>query len=413
MTDQDSQLLIKRIEAVSFVIAFSCWKKSTETRLLQAAVGFCVRGWIVTRNMSEIRDPLDRVSNSLRRAVSINKSQETDLRSTMSTIQRERRRSVNSWSLKQEKFIRAKQKFVPTLQPARVTSQAKSTAKPVQRLALIHGLSPKEGDDLNTAKEALVSDLPYSSGNRLPPLIVPGKRMKHFHPQGLATPTVAIRSKLFQDSFAPSDSQLRRARRVSEYKAALDTDSGTRSLQRRVGRFTAYKEPTISTICEQGEMTQRSALDQQDGDSYRNGRAGGPSDPSLPAMDQREREYTRNISHETEGKRADAVNRSDDSNRLSRTLPASQVQLKKAQQNWSRVRQSLKSIAKPSKPRDIGKLSLTEMTRLFEEIRECRYLRVGHNKGFRGDTATGEVCKCIACTVKDKTKLKNNMSAPQ
>ena len=80
---------------------------------------------------NELRDPLDRVSNSLRRAVSINKSKETDLRTTMKSIQQERRRSFNSWSLRQEKFLRAKQNLVPSIlsdQPSQLESSPNSDA---------------------------------------------------------------------------------------------------------------------------------------------------------------------------------------------------------------------------------------------------------------------------------------------
>ena len=64
---------------------------------------------------NELRDPLEKLSKSLRRAVSINKSKETDLKATMNTIQRERRRSFNAWSMRKEKFLRAKQNRVPVL----------------------------------------------------------------------------------------------------------------------------------------------------------------------------------------------------------------------------------------------------------------------------------------------------------
>jgi len=64
---------------------------------------------------NQLRDPLEKLSKSLRRAVSINKSKEIDLKATMNTIQRERRRSFNAWSMRKEKFLRAKQNRMPVL----------------------------------------------------------------------------------------------------------------------------------------------------------------------------------------------------------------------------------------------------------------------------------------------------------
>lgn len=86
---------------------------------------------------------------------------------------------------------------------------------------------------------------------------------------------------------------------------------------------------------------------------------------------------------------------------------------KRARERWRKIRESLSIIINREKKKDITKMSLLELTNLFEEIRHCRYLRVGNHTSYRGDSVDGTHCKCVACTVIDRNKLKNNLSAPQ
>lgn len=388
--------------------------------------------------MSELRDPLDRVSNSLRRAVSINKCQETDLRSTMNTIQRERRRSVNSWSLKQEKFLRAKQKLVPALkleQSSRRPSQAQSMENSARCLTLAREVSPvsmsgvKYGTKMpsNSPYSQTTFDRPNASGNSLPPLKIPGRKAKQFRPVGLAAPIAAICNQLFQEPLAPTESQLRRARRVSEYKAAMSTDRWNETLQRRVRRFTEHRgsqKGNQGSISERNRKknTERSGEKNVPSSSNTNllspfeniSRTEGRHNKSmldlLENLDKKENNFDPSNRHRTLGER-------DNSNVAELLPPLTGSRFpeggdSKAKGKWTKVRQSLKTLTCQSQQKDISKMSLAEMTRLFEEIRECRYLRVGHHTSFRADNAMGAGCKCLACTVKDKTKLKNNLSAP-
>ena len=331
---------------------------------------------------NELRDPLEKVSNSLRRAVIINKSKDTDLRTTMNTIQRERRRSFNTWSLRQEKFLRAKQNLVPAMlfDQARQRNLSKKTDDSQQdkprerRITLVRAVAPVS---LTTANRSNSPDL------KLPSIAEHKKdeRRKKKSTPGVLPPviTLAISSQFFQES--------KRTRCISDHTSRHQTQDYTQERVKRgrkISNITGFASDAKQRIHQSNAQHKRTAVDVTADGAQPNSQG---SDRSLK-----------------KGDLIPALNTTDNDEGNER-----------AKGQWKKVRDSLGKITGKKRKTDINKLSMMELTKLFEEIRECRYLRVGNQSSFTAERAnhTGTTCKCLACTVKDKNKLKNHLSAPE
>lgn len=374
------------------------------------------------KNMNnELRDPLEKVSNSLRRAVSINRSKETDLRTTMNTIQRERRRSFNTWSLKQEKFLRAKQSLVPAMLFDR-SSQAQTTKhtdarqeenkRRKRRVTLVKAVSPVT---LAAAHRSRSPEVNYPL--KLPDITSKqkkgAKRKKKSKSQVLPPViTLAKSSQFFQDS--------KQSRRISEQRQPFvsftGADTGRETFEnvekekrraRKLSDLAAFgsdeKQPYVSSLSNQSYAT-TVASDTQDEIVQK----------PMPDIAE-ERLASRQRSNETlNGDTKDLTRTNEDS------LPSTSTSEKdeshqRAKGQWKKLRDSLETISEKKKKTDINKFSMMELTKLFEEIRECRYLRVGNHSRFTAEQASqnSNTCKCLACAIKDKSKLKNHLSAPE
>lgn len=343
---------------------------------------------------NELRDPLEKVSNSLRRAVIINKSKDTDLRTTMNTIQRERRRSFNTWSLRQEKFLRAKQNLVPAMlfDQARQRNLSKKTDDSQQdkprerRITLVRAVAPVS---LATANRSNSPDL------KLPSIAEHKKdeRRKKKSTPGVLPPviTLAISSQFFQES--------KRTRRISDHTSRHQTQDYTQERVKRDRKFsniTGFASDAKQRIHQSNAQHKRTAVDVTADDAIHQ--------PMQNIMEERNTNSQGSDRSLKKGDLIPAPNTTDNDEGNER-----------AKGQWKKVRDSLGKITGKKRKTDINKLSMMELTKLFEEIRECRYLRVGNQSSFTAERAnhTGTTCKCLACTVKDKNKLKNHLSAPE
>ena len=366
---------------------------------------------------NELRDPLEKVSNSLRRAVSINRSKETDLRTTMNTIQRERRRSFNTWSLKQEKFLRAKQNLVPAMlfdqsaqaQTARHTDaqQEGKNKQRKRRVTLVKAVAPVS---LAAAHRDRSSEVNY-------PLQLPdigseqnkgSKRKKKSKSQVLPPLiTLANSSQFFQES--------KRERRISERRQPFVSFMGAdraretfEDLEKEKRK--ARKLSDSAAFCSDEKQEYESSLSNQscvgilaDDDEVE------IVQNSMPDITE-ERLISRQGSSEIENLNSDTKDLSTHTSEGSRDESR-----QRAKGQWEKLRDSLGTISEKKKKADINKFSMMELTKLFEEIRECRYLRVGDHSRFTAEQTSQNTytCKCLACAIKDKNKLKDHLSAPK
>ena len=210
---------------------------------------------------NELRDPLEKVSNSLRRAVSINKSKETDLRTTVNTIQRERRRSFNTWSLKQEKFLRAKQNLVPTMlyeQASQVkgtkTGDSHDNNQRQRRVTIVRAVAPVRLAVTNRSKSPDVNLPNIKSHSK------DGRRKKKSNSEVLPPViTLANSSQFFHES--------KGMRRISDHKQALTsftTETSSHQLQPQVtvndiAPFVCSKKKLISQLYQSTSQPERTA----------------------------------------------------------------------------------------------------------------------------------------------------------
>ena len=371
---------------------------------------------------NELRDPLEKVSNSLRRAVSINRSKETDLRTTMTTIQRERRRSFNTWSLKQEKFLRAKQNLVPAMlfdqssQAQRIRhtdTQQEENKQRKRRITLIKAVSPVT--------------LAAAHRNRSPevnhPLKLPdiaseqkkgSKRKKKSKSQVLPPViTLANSSQFFQESKKP--------RRISEHRqpfvsfTSADKARETfvekeRRRARKLSDLVAFgfdeKQPYDSSLSNQSYF--RTVADEAEEEMTQN------SMSDIVEERATSREGSRETAQILNSETIDPTRTSEDC-RSSPSTTETDEGHQRAQGQWKKLRNSLGTVSAKKKKNDINEFSMMELTKLFEEIRECRYLRVGNHSRFTAEQTSqnSNTCKCLACSIKDRNKLKNHLSAPE
>lgn len=372
---------------------------------------------------NELRDPLDRVSNSLRRAVSINKSKETDLRSTMKSIQQERRRSFNSWSLRQEKFLRAKQNLVPPMlfdQPSQLESSPNSDAYQQiktrkRRITFVKAVAPVtlSGDNgkSRTVDEKSTPKVPNIAEDRN---IVRKKRKKSKSQVLPPVITLANSSRFFQERNKP-----RRFSRDNRqvYSSSLNENNHDNTEITDKERVRARK---LSTVTSPSERKQQDTLSITDGLSQVHSKGSRTEVTTrrisfipLPRIEEKGITSSEEIneSPKINAQRKDSK-LSNPENSPNTTATEEDGGKQRARARWKIVRDSLPKIT-TSKKTDKNKLSMLELTKLFEEIRECRYLRVGSNSRFTDHTShSSNLCKCLACSIRDRNKLKNHLSAP-
>lgn len=358
---------------------------------------------------NELRDPLEKVSNSLRRAVSINRSKETDLRTTMNTIQRERRRSFNTWSLKQEKFLRAKQNLVPAMsfgeasQAAHASTQQEENKPRKRRITLVKAVAPVtlEATNRNSSPE------PLNYSVKLPSItshLKNGAKRKKKSKSQVLPPviTLARSSQFFQER--------KRARRVSDHRQPLVSVRET--FENEEEKKKARKLSKIAALTSDKKQQYIPPLSKQ---PYTNGTEADDNPKPMSDIAEERLTNSRQRSNETLSDTKDLTHISEDSLSSTSTTENDESN-QRAKSQWKKVRDSLGTITEKRKKTDINKFSMMELTKLFEEIRECRYLRVGNNSKFTAEHASGQTsntCKCFACAIKDKSKLKNHLSAPQ
>lgn len=372
---------------------------------------------------NELRDPLDRVSNSLRRAVSINKSKETDLRSTMKSIQQERRRSFNSWSLRQEKFLRAKQNLVPPIlfdQPSQLESSPNSDAYQQiktrkRRITFVKAVAPVtlSGDNgkSRTVDEKSTPKVPNIAEDQN----IDRKKRKKSKSQVLPPViTLANSSRFFQEQNKP-----RRFSRDNRqvYSSSLNENNHDNTEITDKERVRARK---LSTVTSPSERKQQDTLSITDGLSQVHSKGSRTEVTTrrisfipLPRIEEKGITSSEEIneSPKINAQRKDSK-LSNPENSPNTTATEEDGGKQRARARWKIVRDSLPKIT-TSKKTDKNKLSMLELTKLFEEIRECRYLRVGSNSRFTDHTShSSNLCKCLACSIRDRNKLKNHLSAP-
>lgn len=345
--------------------------------------------------MNEPRDPLEKVSNSLRRAVNVNKTRESDLRNKVSTLQRERRESMNTWSLKQEKFLKAKLKMMPAI---RFDERRRNDDNfPTRRVTLTRAVKPMDSEEkANTPKEA--QSRKSSTGpsnlrsfskypNPLPPVFSSSVTTDE-QPHGFYMQQAGKLEKLSTSDHLLST--MPRTRRVSDYRPSVH--------EYLYGNREEEQREAIRHKLSVHEL-QKSATLARKVSCYKTHKMG---------------EITEENTKENANNNEESMSTQDRwlIPSIANVLPKDHEQgNKKARERWRKIRESLSTIVNRQKKKDISKMSLYELTTLFEGIRECRYLRVGSHTSYRGDSIESTHCRCIACTVKDRNKLKNNLSA--
>lgn len=332
---------------------------------------------------NEPKDPLEKVSNSLRRAVNVNKTRESDLRSKVSTIQRERRDSINTWSLKQEKFLKAKLKMMPAIKFVE-RREIKERGEPPPR-KLTFGVKPSEivHKEVQLRKSSNIpTDLRCKYPNRLPPLTtstttVADTQSHDFHLKPGGKLEGQLTAEILNNKFPKS-------RRISEYKSPVhEYLYGNREEEQRQAlrhKLSVHELKNAATLARKVSCygTKMDEITEENDNS---------------SFNQRHKDVAQVT--------------------ISDVLPKDEEQgNRKAREKWRKIRESLSLIVARHKKKDISKMTMLELTSLFEGIRECRYLRVGNHTTYRGDSVDSKHCRCIACTVVDKTKLRNNLGAP-
>lgn len=372
---------------------------------------------------NELRDPLEKVSNSLRRAVSINRSKETDLRTTMNTIQRERRRSFNTWSLKQEKFLRAKQNLVPAMlfdeasqtQTTKNANKQQEENKPrKRRITLVKAVSPVTLAAANRSRSPEVNNplkLPSITSD-----LKNGTRRKKKSKSQVLPPviTLAKSSHFFQES--------KKTRRISEYRQPYvsftsgDSDRETfenaekeKKKARKLSKIAVFaadqKQRYIPSLSHQ--LYSKTVADDTEDEI---------DEKPMPDIAEEGLTSSRQGSNEPLTPNSDEKNLTREDSLSSTDTTDKDGSKQRAKGQWKKVRDSLGTITEKRKKTDINKFSMMELTKLFEEIRECRYLRVGNQSRFTAEHTSSQSsnsCKCLACAIKDKNKLKNHLSAPE
>lgn len=306
---------------------------------------------------NELRDPLEKLSKSLRRAVSINKSKETDLKATMNTIQRERRRSFNAWSMRKEKFLRAKQNRMPVLHfeqatlPQRTkTDNSHNTKSEERHINLVRAVDPVNMTGIDRNKSPGLKN----HGGRLTTNKNDGMRKQNSLLEVLPPLTTLANSNLF---FLERE-RLHRNRHRQHFSTVAN---GIKCREFRGQKVvTTIESVEVENFNSEGDVC-----------------LSHPSDkdflPTIATADQDEKRET-------------------------------------AKEQWENVRYPLGDI---SEKRHKNNLSMFDLTKLFSEIRQCRYLRTGKESTSENQQADYTIkCTCVACTIKDKHKLKNNLGAP-
>lgn len=353
---------------------------------------------------NELRDPLEKISNSLRRAVSINKSKETDLRTTVNTIQRERRRSFNTWSLKQEKFLRAKQNLVPTMlyeQASQIkgtkTGDSQDNNPRERRVTIVRAVAPVRLAATNRSKSPDVNLPNIKSHSK------DGGRKKKSNSEVLPSViTLANSSQFFHECNG--------IQRISDHKQALTTsfttETSSRQLQPQVtvndiAPFICSKKRLISQHYQstfQPERTANAANKEK------------TTKETMPDITEERNMYTNSQSS------SERCLTANDSGDFLTPITKTEKNDERAKAHWKKVRDAVGKITGQKQKTNLNKLSMIELTKLFEEIRECRYLRFGNQSNLTANDCAvrgSDRCKCLACTVKDKNKLKNHLSAPE
>lgn len=371
---------------------------------------------------NELRDPLDRVSNSLRRAVSINKSKETDLRTTMKSIQQERRRSFNSWSLRQEKFLRAKQNLVPSIlsdQPSQLESFPNSDAYQQiktrkRRITFVKAVAPVTLSGDNGKSRTLSEQTTPKVPNIVEDRNIDGKKRKKSKAQVLPQViTLANSSRFFQEHNKP--------RRISRdhrhvFSSNLNENNYDSTKNPVKEGVRARKVSTVSSPLQRKQQSTSSITDGlsqvqsiRSETDFTKGRIGLNPMPSIEENGITSSEGINKPPGIQAHRNVSKFSNHENSPNITATEEDEGKQTAKAR--WKTVRDSLPKIT-ASKKTDKSKLSMLELTKLFEEIRECRYLRVGSNSRYTDHTShSSNICKCLACAIKDKNKLKNHLSA--
>lgn len=346
----------------------------------------------------EPRDPLEKVSSSLRRAVNVNRTRESDLRSKVSTLQREHRESMNTWSLKQEKFLKAKLKMMPAIKMVERRETKDTVSSRPRKMTLTHGVKPVTMNtetrtntpikDIQLRKSAIVpSDLRAVSKypNPLPPLVSSSVATTETPPQT----GFYLQQTGKLEELSTTDQQLNKfpkKRRITEYKSPVhEYLYGNREEEQRVAlrqRISVHELQNAATLARKVSCY---GARKMEGINEEDAKDNGGQD------------------REEKDKPVQSI---------SSILPKDDEQGNRmAVEKWRKIRESLSTIAGRQKKKDISKMSMLELTSLFEGIRDCRYLRVGNHTSYRGDSVDSNHCRCIACTVADKTKLRNNLSA--
>ena len=351
---------------------------------------------------NELRDPLEKVSNALRRAVSINKSKEIDLRSMVNTIHHQRRRSLNTWSMEQEKFLRAKEKLLPKLTRNRA-SQTRDK-QPTRRVTIAREVSPLILTSTGKRTKSPEMKLPSIAPN-----IAAARRESEIAKADVAPSMInlATSRKFFEET--------QRLRRISDNIQPITVNSESESSReeldkandnktgqnRRVLKMTTFSHNLLSqaTQTETGSRTT----------DHTKKKCNGKKMPGIAE----ERGTSAKYGNETDRSKRKRENSDDDDSNKSCDKEKG---TKTAKDQWKKVRDSIKQITGWRQKTDMNALSMMELARRFQDIQQCRYLRIATDRPrLTTDRAyhTSEGCRCLACTVVDKNKLKNTLSAPK
>lgn len=339
---------------------------------------------------NELRDPLEKISSSLRRAVTVNKCRESDLRNAVSTIQREERRSLSTWALKQEKFLKARQKLVPTIRMEQIYRRQPNGSVNRQN----YGRSTRYNVSFGALPPVITTKIPSKESEMEAAIILAANN----NTQEAAAKKLQAKVRRFTDD--------RKPRITFNDNNIEDNDDNRFTSAKPIGEVAFDVESTkqLGTVLQVASFPTKLRR-------------------SMPNI--MKREFSgRDVVTKGEFLEPGHRNRSQSEDiqtnltplpPIISLLPKETDQVNsRARQNWRKLRESLsKLIDSRERNLDMSKMTLAQLTRMFEDIKECRYLRVGNHTSYRGDSEKTAACKCLVCALKDKSSLRNHMSAPK
>ena len=325
---------------------------------------------------SMLKDPLEKISGTVRKAVSLNRNEVGGLRNTVTQIKRDRHRSVSKLSKQQEAFLKKQTKLLPAL---RFVSQVTSLQKS-RRISRVNEVIPLHAE-IHDQRSTLQSRSPEPKPRE--PMTEPLPRKISTHPYRVLPP---IRKQSQHEKLGTE--QIKKQRRMSEYQKEYSSlqqnlNNAHKFSQQRLGSSPTvndslnrssdsgkHSSPVFPDINEQHEIR----IGNQTHAQQRNFRKFSPSFSTNARNERRDRVLNTGSRFGREFR--DAVDQVAAENSMQTKGMSSSAKPKRdAKGNWSLIRNRMRYLLLMEKRRESKYLD-----ELFEEIRSCRYIRKHPNQ---------------------------------